>query len=489
MSPEQLRKQLNDYGVSPGPITATTFPVYVRKLNSLRSRNSGVNQELRRVSTTRSNSTAMSADPNLNGFSCDESDAENEDRRNRLSMCANDGVASYYVTTRRNNQFSDTGSDMAPPEANSVRNSSAYKRLSLARPSIRTYSYNDSEAANRYGISKPEVGAVPQNMQTWNQQSPFLGIGNSSAVRAGKTVSSSSDESRHSWQLISTFIVLLVLLFIIVVVLSYCFITRSSHFSDDTRSNYMLCGDDVLENTSSLLKCTSRFELGIIQRMVRELLDALSTRAGDYDCGYRSDARYMSRSEIVQLLDDRVLTTGGKKTAEYLQLIADICTTNDHWGIKVYGNSMDKDFALESVFGKKSLWCRITDSARYIFSVIIMTLLFIGTGFGLFMLIRLRRRAADAERQEVFDLVEKIIDLLRQNAAAAEVMAADAQEQPVPPYLAIPHVRDALIPLHLRRAKQRIWDQAVKFLSANESRVRVEHQQISGEGLINILLK
>jgi len=226
--------------------------------------------------------------------------------------------------------------------------------------------------------------------------------------------------------------------------------------------------------------------MAVVQQMVRELLDALSTRAGEYDCGYQSDARSMRRPEIVQLLEESAPITSDKKVAEYLRLIADMCVKNDHWGVMVHGNSRDKDFALESVRGRKSLWCRIIDSARYIFSVIVVTLLVVVTGCGLFVLIRLRRSAAEAERQEVFDLVEKIIDLLQQNAAAAETV--DPQERPVPPYLAIPHVRDALIPLHLRRAKQRVWDQAVKFLSAHESRVRVEHQKISGEGLFDDVL-
>jgi len=74
MSTEELRKQLKDYGFSVGPITPTTYPVYVRKLNSLRNCNNRVNLESRRASAGRSRSSTVSAASNLNGFSSDESE-------------------------------------------------------------------------------------------------------------------------------------------------------------------------------------------------------------------------------------------------------------------------------------------------------------------------------------------------------------------------------------------------------------------------------
>jgi len=488
LSPDELRKLLKGYGILTGPITPTTFPVYVRRLNSLRSRNSRVSQESRRASTGRSSSATASAAANLNGFSSDESDAESEGRCDRLPESDNYGVTTDYGRMRRNHQWDmtrsrDTVLDTAQPEGNRERNSSAYDTLSLVRPSIRTYNYDNSMNSNRYGISNSRIGA--SQWQAWNQRRLLIGSSNSTDVTdAGpdRAAGSGFDESRQSWQLISRVIVLVVLFFVIIVVVSYCFITRSSQLPIDTRSDYVLCSSEAPEGSSLSLKCTSRLELGMIQKMIRELLDALSMRAGDYDCGYQSNSRSMCRTEVIRLLDDTMLIPADKKAAEYLPLIKDMCLKNDHWGIVVYGRSTENDFALESTVGKKSLWCRITDSARYIFSVIVLTFLFVGACCGLFVFIRFWRNAAEAEHREVLDLVEEIIDMLRQNAAAAETAAADPNDRPVPPYLAIPHLRDALIPLHLRRAKQRVWDRAVKFLSAHESRVRVEHQQILGEG-------
>jgi len=73
MSAEELRKQLKEHGFSAGPITPTTFPVYLRKLNNLRSRNSRVNQESRRASAGRSSRGTYSDAADLNSFSSDES--------------------------------------------------------------------------------------------------------------------------------------------------------------------------------------------------------------------------------------------------------------------------------------------------------------------------------------------------------------------------------------------------------------------------------
>ena len=412
------------------------------------------------------------------------SDTDSESQWDRPSASVNHGLTTGYGRTRRSDTLDGrrsfgTASDTAKPNWSSVKSSSAYDQLSLTRPSIRTtYNYDDSAMTDRYGITKSGVGASSSTMQAWNWKTALPSSGNSSDSGTDKTPPAGFDEAHRSWQFISRIIVLLVLLFVVVVIVSYCFVTRSSQLPVDTRSSYKMCSRD---KPGDRCKCTSQSELGLVQRMVRELLDALSTRAGDYDCGYRSDTRSMGRSEILQLLDDGVLITADRKAADCLPLIADMCSENDHWGVRVYGSSSDKGFALESVIGRKSIWCRITDSARYIFTVIILTVLFVGVGCGLFVFVRLRRSAADAERQEVLELVEKIVDILRQNAAAASEETA-AGQQSVPPYLAILHVRDALIPLHLRRAKRRVWDQAVKFLSAHESRVRVEQQQISGEG-------
>lgn len=69
----------------------------------------------------------------------------------------------------------------------------------------------------------------------------------------------------------------------------------------------------------------------------------------------------------------------------------------------------------------------------------------------------------------------------QQHKTASSSAAAAGASTQRHPYLAISHVRDELIPLKDRKAKQKVWDMAVNFLAANESRIRVESQRILGE--------
>lgn len=76
----------------------------------------------------------------------------------------------------------------------------------------------------------------------------------------------------------------------------------------------------------------------------------------------------------------------------------------------------------------------------------------------------------------MYALVERIIDLLSRHQS---VMLSNGRPQDA--FLAVTHVRDVLIPLKERKAKQKLWNKAVQFLEDNESRVRPEIQQIEGE--------
>lgn len=102
------------------------------------------------------------------------------------------------------------------------------------------------------------------------------------------------------------------------------------------------------------------------------------------------------------------------------------------------------------------------------------------TGFGAVVLVHqlvtANCRQREKEEQEVYSMVEMIIDLLARHQAA---MIAD--RRPHDAFLAVTHVRDVLIPLKERKSKQKLWNKAVQFLEDNESRVRPEIQQIEGE--------
>ncbi|ESO97091.1 hypothetical protein LOTGIDRAFT_226827 [Lottia gigantea] len=69
-------------------------------------------------------------------------------------------------------------------------------------------------------------------------------------------------------------------------------------------------------------------------------------------------------------------------------------------------------------------------------------------------------------------MVEDIIDILRENCDSKDNQSS---------YMAVQHVRDQLLSPSKRHELQPIWDKAVRFIEANESRIRLESQIIQGE--------
>ncbi|XP_019769526.1 inner nuclear membrane protein Man1 isoform X2 [Dendroctonus ponderosae] len=80
-------------------------------------------------------------------------------------------------------------------------------------------------------------------------------------------------------------------------------------------------------------------------------------------------------------------------------------------------------------------------------------------------------RYEQKQKEEVNSMVEKILDILQNTTSEG----ADIN------YVVINHVRDAILNVNDRTAKQKLWEKAVKYISENESRVRTEVQSVHGE--------
>ncbi|KAL2309533.1 hypothetical protein Nmel_005739 [Mimus melanotis] len=65
-------------------------------------------------------------------------------------------------------------------------------------------------------------------------------------------------------------------------------------------------------------------------------------------------------------------------------------------------------------------------------------------------------------------------DVLRSHSEAC------SENKELQPYMPILHVRDSLIPPQDRRKMNKVWNRAVDFLAANESRVCTETQRAGG---------
>uniref|UniRef100_A0A8C6WMJ7 Inner nuclear membrane protein Man1 n=1 Tax=Neogobius melanostomus TaxID=47308 RepID=A0A8C6WMJ7_9GOBI len=129
---------------------------------------------------------------------------------------------------------------------------------------------------------------------------------------------------------------------------------------------------------------------------------------------------------------------------------------------------------LESTHPRLSFSCRF----RRAFFTVITKVLLITAGtvgvWGAVCFVKYRWRREEEENRQMYDMVERIIDVLRSHSEAC------LENQELQPYLPIPHVRDSLVQPQDRKRMKRVWDRAVTFLSANESRVRTETQRIGG---------
>ncbi|KAK3517481.1 hypothetical protein QTP70_012532 [Hemibagrus guttatus] len=132
---------------------------------------------------------------------------------------------------------------------------------------------------------------------------------------------------------------------------------------------------------------------------------------------------------------------------------------------------------LESTHPRMSFFCRFR---RAFFTVIYRVLLLIagiGIVYGVLRYMKYRWRREEEETRQMFDMVERIIDVLKSHNEACQ------ENKDLQPYLPILHLRDSLVQPQDRKKMKKVWDRAVTFLSASESRIRTETQRIEGADL------
>ncbi|XP_029417390.1 inner nuclear membrane protein Man1 isoform X2 [Nannospalax galili] len=136
-------------------------------------------------------------------------------------------------------------------------------------------------------------------------------------------------------------------------------------------------------------------------------------------------------------------------------------------------NITDVQF-LQSTRPQMSFWCRF----RRAFITVTHRLLLLCLGVVMVCVVlrymKYRWTKEEEETRQMYDMVVKIIDVLRSHNEACQ------ENKDLQPYMPIPHVRDSLVQPHDRKKMKKVWDRAVDFLAANESRVRTETRRIGG---------
>lgn len=532
LSDDELRSRLLSYGQKVGPVTSTTRGVYLKKLKALQS--------------SRGRSAPLKLSFNrrhLGGFSSDESDPEEKEsgwtsgskitskspaydptprvsgsfdqfsragssRTNNLSYGAIPSrVADGEEFTRGRPSLDSTG--LCRPSINGVGKNnypSPMRNMSDSVSDFRMRGNNNSEfraSSDPYrsdfnfnsgsalgartlrdeDFTPPSTGAVPRksfsgrlfpdrdgaNMTT---DASYL-----SASFSPKT----KNKDTHAvgrWQHVSMLLFALGMGFFVVLAYIYWDMTSSRM---DPRNNFLLCPADDEDNFDT---CVPQKSQSFVHDMIRQLIDLISTRAGSFECGY-VDSRNVSLHEYNTLLQQKGQEYASMKP-EMKTMILQLFVMNPHWSVRLYDSDdvMTSDpkrvSYLLSERSQRSLWCRFRMSATQVIGAIVTLAVIFAVAFFGYVSVRFFMKRKEEETKEVVALVERILDKVKQHADACQ-MHPDMK-----PYLAIAHVRDSLIPLQDRRRMQHVWDKAVQFIEAHESRVRTESQLIEAEGWRNL---
>uniref|UniRef100_A0A674MF07 Inner nuclear membrane protein Man1 n=1 Tax=Takifugu rubripes TaxID=31033 RepID=A0A674MF07_TAKRU len=158
-----------------------------------------------------------------------------------------------------------------------------------------------------------------------------------------------------------------------------------------------------------------------------------------------------------------------------------IIRTGQDVGIRLTGHVADEPvtdvseiFLLESSHPRMSFTCRFQRAILTVMSrMFLITVVVCSVWIGVYYM-KYRWRKEEEETRQMYDMVESIVDVLKSHSEACQ------ENQDLQPYLPIPHVRDSLVQPQDRKKMKKIWDHAVRFLSANESRIQTETQRIGG---------
>ncbi|XP_059539493.1 inner nuclear membrane protein Man1 isoform X2 [Myotis daubentonii] len=217
-------------------------------------------------------------------------------------------------------------------------------------------------------------------------------------------------------------------------------------------------------------------EKNLMMNTLYKLHDRLAQLAGDHECG-SSSQRTLSVQEAAAYLKN----LGPEYENMFNMSLQWIFENGKDVGIRCVGYGPDEQLTnvtdvqfLQSTRPLMSFWCRF----RRAFITVTHRLLLLCLGVVMVCVVlrymKYRWTKEEEETRQMYDMVIKIIDVLRSHNEACQ------ENKDLQPFMPIPHVRDSLILPHDRKRMKKVWDRAVDFLAANESRVRTETRRIGG---------
>ncbi|XP_029599579.1 inner nuclear membrane protein Man1-like [Salmo trutta] len=224
----------------------------------------------------------------------------------------------------------------------------------------------------------------------------------------------------------------------------------------------------------------NKMEKDTILKLLLNLHDHLAHIAGQHDCT-DPEQQQANRSLSMKEASDYLVQQNEQYHPWVLLSLEWIIRTGEDVGIRLIGDNPEEEVAevgevtrLESTHPKMSFSCRFRRAFCTVIHRVLFILSVIGLAWGVFYYMKYRWRREEEETRQMYDMVERIIGVLRIHNASCQ------ENNDLQPYLPIPHVRDSLVQPQDRKKLKKVWDRAVTFLSANESRIRTESQRIGG---------
>ncbi|XP_055663718.1 inner nuclear membrane protein Man1 [Falco peregrinus] len=236
-------------------------------------------------------------------------------------------------------------------------------------------------------------------------------------------------------------------------------------------------GANIKNPFSEQLQKIEEDERSLMMSSLYALHDKLAQVAGEHECG-SSIQRNLTVQEAAAYLKnldpeyESVLNTALQWILNSGEDVGIKCLSSDPNEMDVT-NVTDVKY-LESTSPKMSFRCRFRRAFVNVTHRLSILLLGIAVVWGVLHYMKYRWAKEEEETRQMYDMVVKIIDVLRSHSEAC------SDNKDLQPYMPILHVRDSLIPPQDRRKMRKVWNRAVDFLAANESRVRTETRRIGG---------
>uniref|UniRef100_A0A1A8D3P9 Inner nuclear membrane protein Man1 n=1 Tax=Nothobranchius kadleci TaxID=1051664 RepID=A0A1A8D3P9_NOTKA len=219
-------------------------------------------------------------------------------------------------------------------------------------------------------------------------------------------------------------------------------------------------------------------EKDVVLNLLLRLHDHLAVVAGHHDCG---DQRYPRRNLSLAEASEFLLAQNRDFEGMIYSSLEWIIKAGQDVGIRLSGDVADEPVTdvseiswLESTHPMMPFMCRFHRALLTVTVKLLLLVVVAGCVLSVVALVKYRWRRQEEETRQMYDLVERIIDVLRTRGESCQ------ENQELQPYLPIPHVRDSLVLPQDRKRMKKVWERAVRFLSANESRIRTENQRIDG---------